>query len=216
MREILKKVQRWLLPPLVAWVGQGILHSILFSCRLRVKGIDHFHAAARGGRCILMLWHNRMAVMTNVLLRNGGQPYRYAAVISNSRDGELLAAMAKTYRQGRAIRVPHLARHRAVKEMINAIQEGTIIMITPDGPRGPAYSVKKGVAFTAKASQALIVPFSWKASRTWVLPTWDKMLIPKPFCTIDAIFGEPICLKDDERPLEDVAASLQRKLLDLI
>jgi len=214
MRKLWKRVQRRLLPPLVAWVGQGIMHLVMLTCRIRFEGLEHLHHTASKKRCILMLWHNRIVIVTHFLLRKARQFY-YAAVISNSRDGDMLDAVARTYRHGRAIRVPHNARHRAVKDIVKHLKEGIVVIITPDGPAGPRYHVKAGVAFTAKATQATILPFSWSASSFWQLPGWDKMMIPKPFSKVVISVGEGIDLSDDHRDVSDIAVTLKEKLLNL-
>src|SRR5262249_37246509 len=113
--------------------------------------------------------------------------------------GDPLARLAESYKSGRAIRVPHNARHHALGQLVNSVKnKGEIIIITPDGPRGPKEVVKPGIILAARETEANVFPFSWHAKRFWQLKTWDEMKIPKPFTTIDVFFGHSVILSKNE------------------
>jgi lysophospholipid acyltransferase (LPLAT)-like uncharacterized protein len=63
---------------------------------------------------------------------------------------------------------------------------------TPDGPRGPSHEVQPGVILMAQKSGALIVPVASSARRRWLLGTWDRYLLPKPFTRAVMLCGEGI------------------------
>ncbi|HRD56379.1 MAG TPA: DUF374 domain-containing protein, partial [Parachlamydiaceae bacterium] len=111
----------------------------------------------------------------------------------------------------------HDARHKALRKMINYLKHGReIVIITPDGPKGPRYQVKPGVALAARESQAKIIPFTWTASRFWQLKTWDKLLLPKPFSKIVIDLGNPISFEKDQAfDLSQASAYLQTSLTSL-
>lgn len=208
-----RKARRAPLNPLAAWLGQGLMWLLYRTCQIEVNGVENLHQSKEKGPCILMLWHNRM-IMVPYSLWHYAADYIYTCVISNSRDGDLLAAMANVYKQGRSLRVPHNARHKALRAMIQRVQKGEILMLTPDGPRGPRYKVKPGITFTAKASGAYVIPFSWSASKFWQLKSWDGLIFPKPFSKIIVEFGTPICSQE----LEDKGAGskfLEERLIQL-
>lgn len=196
-----------------AYLAKCIFRLLLMTCRIHIEGIDCFIALAKKERCILMLWHNRLAPLAYILNKFAPQ-YDYAAFISNSRDGDSLAILADSYRQGRAIRVPHDARHTALCEMIKQMKRGTeIFIITPDGPRGPQYQVKPGIILAAKITQAQIIPLTWSADRFWQFKTWDKLMFPKPFAKLFISLGDPIKFaQDSEQSLEDKINFLQNSL----
>jgi len=157
--------------------------------------MERFSEIASKERCILMLWHNRLVIMPEFLRKYAPQ-FIFCAIISKSRDGELLANVAQSYSSGRTLRVPHNARHHALSKMITQLKQNKEVMVvTPDGPKGPAFHVKPGVVLAAREAPAAIIPFTWSAQRYWQLDTWDKMIIPKPFTKITAKFGDPIHVK---------------------
>ena len=55
---------------------------------------------------------------------------------------------------------------------------GDHIAITPDGPRGPRRVAAPGVAQLAALSGAPVLPCAAQTTRRWVLPTWDRMVVP--------------------------------------
>jgi lysophospholipid acyltransferase (LPLAT)-like uncharacterized protein len=190
-----KAKRRWL-PYFIAYAAKIGVRLILKTCKLKIQGLDHLTSTAKESPCILMLWHNRLVIVAEVLHAFAPQ-FIYTAFISKSRDGDPLALLAESYKSGRALRVPHNARHRALNEMITLLKAGEIILITPDGPRGPRYAIKPGIVMAARQANAKIVPFSWYADDFWQLNTWDKMLVPKPFTTIHVTFGPPHTVTED-------------------
>lgn len=188
------KFKRFILPYPMAYVVKYTLRLILWTCRVDVEGLENFIACSRNHRCVLSLWHNRLAIVPEVLKRfTSGLTFN--AVISKSRDGEPLAILVNSYREGKTIRVAHDDRYGALRQVISSIKHGPdILVITPDGPRGPRYELKPGIVLAARATGAHVVPFSWTANTFWRLKTWDGFMLPKPFSTIRATFGAPVLL----------------------
>lgn len=174
----------------LTWVGHPFLRLIFFSCRVEVRGLEEFHQQVQNSPTYLAIWHNRLALLTSILLKSAPQ-YRYSAVISQSRDGDLIAGLVDSYKQSRAIRIPARARHQGIRQAIASCLGGEIVVITPDGPRGPKYTLKPGIIFAAQTSQASILPITWVCDRYWKLPTWDQLMIPKPFSRCIVSFGTP-------------------------
>ena len=83
--------------------------------------------------------------------------------------------------------------------MIHVLQTKEVLVITPDGPKGPPYKIKKGILFAAAASSSKIFPLTWKASRFWQLPTWDHAQIPKPFSRIAISIGVPVSVSKEKK-----------------
>lgn len=187
----IKYKRRWL-PYLIAYTGKIGMSLLMRTCKLEIKGLNNFIKTAKSYPCILMLWHNRLVVVPGILTKHAPE-FIYTAFISKSRDGDPLALIANSYTNGRVLRVAHNARHQALSQMISQLKNGReIMLVTPDGPRGPRYEVKPGIVLAARESGAQIIPFSWEASRFWQLKTWDGMMIPKPFSTVTVTFGEGV------------------------
>jgi lysophospholipid acyltransferase (LPLAT)-like uncharacterized protein len=178
-------------------IVKGAIKGILLTCRFQVSGMENFVQAASKRKCILMMWHNRLTLVAEIMTRYAPQ-FKYAALISNSKDAEILASHTNSYSIGRAIRVPHDSRAQVLQMMIKYLKYGNeVIIITPDGPRGPAKKVKPGAARAARETGANIIPLSWNASKVWKFNTWDKLMLPKPFSTITVKIGEAVKVEND-------------------
>lgn len=200
-----------ILPYIIAYTAKWCMRVIFWTCKKEVHGLDAFVKTAKEHPCILMLWHNNLIIVPEIVHTFANQ-YIFTAFISNSRDGEPLAILTNSYRIGRVLRVPHNQRHAALHAMISRLRDHKeIIVVTPDGPRGPKYVVKPGIVMAAKATGAHVVPFEWIASKHWELGTWDAMKIPKPFSKIVVTFGEAIVLGDEVKE-EEALEVLQKAL----
>ena len=209
-------IKRHWLPHIFAFSAKMGLRLLLKTCRVRIHGLETFVKTAEKSPCMLMLWHNRFGIGP-VIVNSHAAQFSYTAFMSKSRDGDPLALVAESYKTGRALRVPHNGRHLALSQMIDALKiRREIMIITPDGPRGPRFIVKPGVAMAAKEAGAHIFPFSWNATRFWQLNTWDHMTIPKPFSTIDVVFGDPVQISKDNSLDYQEEVSLLKTSLDSI
>jgi lysophospholipid acyltransferase (LPLAT)-like uncharacterized protein len=65
-----------------------------------------------------------------------------------------------------------------------AIESGRPAIFTADGPRGPIYQTKMGPVKLAQMTGAPIGVFHLQPERAWVIHSWDRFLIPKPFTRI--------------------------------
>jgi len=84
-----------------------------------------------------------------------------------------------------------------------------------DGPRGPKGTVKAGVIRMAQLSQAAIFPVYISPERAWVIGSWDRFLIPKPFSRILIRWDDPIFIPDtlDSRSFEAARLNLENRLV---
>jgi lysophospholipid acyltransferase (LPLAT)-like uncharacterized protein len=211
----LKFKKNWLSYP-IAYLSKFTIRLLLRTCQIEVEGLNQFVEVASRKRCILMLWHNRLGIVSEILYKFAPQ-FIYSAFISKSHDGEPLAILAKSYQAGRAIRVPHNARHQALKMVIDNLKsDRDVIIFTPDGPKGPKYEAKAGIALAATEVDAMIIPFSWQANDYWELSTWDRFRLPKPFSHIKVTWGNPLSFDNGEINNRDVVKKrLKEALVDI-
>ena len=140
-----------------------------------------------------------------------------AILISPSRDGEYIARIAGSLGY-RSVRGSSSRRGMAsLKELVSIGLSGKSVAITPDGPRGPRYSVKPGVLILAQKTGHPITPMAIGLSRFWELPSWDRFRIPKPFCKGYFCWGKPLHVPADadESTLEKLARELRARMIEL-
>jgi len=93
--------------------------------------------------------------------------------------------------------------------MKQELDAGNPVAFTIDGPRGPIYVAKPGPVLLAKKSGHGIVCFYVAVERAWVLKSWDRMMIPKPFSRV-AAWGTPTLYIPAQATDEQMAAFHQQ------
>jgi lysophospholipid acyltransferase (LPLAT)-like uncharacterized protein len=81
---------------------------------------------------------------------------------------------------------------RAADELVTYLKAGYSTLVAPDGPSGPARTLKKGVLHMALQSGVPIVPVRVSASRFLRSNSWDRKMQPLPFSIIQVVVGSPI------------------------
>jgi len=158
---------------------------------------------------IASFWHACMIPATYVC-RNLG----IRVMSSNSYDGEY---MGRIIRKFGFVAVKGSSSRNAVRALLclrRALQEGWTVAFTLDGPRGPRYKVKPGPVALARSSGVPLTMFHMAVDRAWVLNSWDRMMIPKPFSRVLMRFGKLIVVPADvsEEDLERYQEQLQDSL----
>ena len=134
--------------------------------------------------------------MEPFLYQKGRKGHRVAAMISTHGDGELIARLIGYFGFSTVRGSSRRGGAKALVSALRAIDDGCDIAITPDGPKGPRYSIADGIVVISQKKDIPIVPFSYTASRYWQLSSWDKFVIPNPFSTITYTMGDPFFVTD--------------------
>lgn len=141
---------------------------------------------------VFAFWHNRLLLM----------PYFYPKILpgrqltvmmSMSRDGQITTGLAKRFgiqaARGSSSREGLKAFMTLARKLKN---EGGDVAITPDGPRGPLYSMHTGILQLAEAGGVPITPVTCHYEKKWELKSWDRFQIPKPFSRCRLVVGEQV------------------------
>lgn len=141
-------------------------------------------------RFVGALWHNRLLLLPFAIRRFIPQR-QGAALISASRDGAWLAKLVRRF--GFSVVRGSSSRRgaAAMLQLAEVIASGHDVVITPDGPRGPAYRPGGGIILLAQKTGARIVPLNLEFSRCWRLASWDRFILPRPFARVRFILGPP-------------------------
>ncbi|MFC1888404.1 lysophospholipid acyltransferase family protein [Thermodesulfobacteriota bacterium] len=185
-----------IVPPLTAL----IIKLACLTCRVvGVEGEERDRDAVggHGGRAVYCTWHQRMFYHFHYFGSLG-----VTMMISRSRDGEWAARTAhhlgfKNVRGSTSKRGVSKGGAEAWRELIERVEEGESAGMLVDGPTGPPREVKRGAVLIASKTGAPMIPEMWGCDRAWVLNTWDRYMIPKPFSRIHVIHGEPIYVPPD-------------------
>jgi lysophospholipid acyltransferase (LPLAT)-like uncharacterized protein len=207
------RFKRWFVPLFVAYfVDAFLLRGILATCKIEIVGLERFLSTASSSPTILACWHNRLPLCSYAIWRWASH-LNFDAVISHSGDGKIVNAIVERLSNMRIISVPHDARHQALRQIIQTLKvDKRILLVTPDGPRGPRYRCKPGTVVAAEAADATVFGATWSASRFFQLSSWDKMMFPLPFSHIIIRLSEPITF-DSEDTLKGKREHLDEQLV---
>jgi hypothetical protein len=202
------KVDSWRARILLG-LGFGLYRLWARTLQLRVEDPHDVIEFVRRQPVIFAIWHNRLLMLPRVF--DPSFPTRQSyGLISASRDGDFIANWIERSGYGTIRGSSSRKGVIALRNLMDTLAANGNVLFTPDGPRGPVYQVSQGVIFLAQKSGAPIVPIHMEYSSCWRLKSWDRFVVPKPFATLRAIFGEPITIP----PLEN-AEQFEREQLRL-
>jgi lysophospholipid acyltransferase (LPLAT)-like uncharacterized protein len=173
---------------IAAPVAAGLLVALGATWRIvRLRLHERDALLDRGERCIFALWHAHLLPLAFTHRRRS-----VALLISQHRDGELIARIIARlgYLTGRGSSTR--GGEEGIREMLGHAEEGRLLGLTPDGPRGPARRVKPGIVYLASRTGFPVLPVAAAAKGEWVLDSWDRFRIPFPFTTVVVAYGAPI------------------------
>jgi lysophospholipid acyltransferase (LPLAT)-like uncharacterized protein len=178
---------------------------------IRIRAINEdiiFNHLEGGKKAIVAIWHQRIILILSYAKRFGS--YRPSVMISQSRDGETIARIAKRLN----FRPVRGSSSRGGKEalgiMIADLAQHPLAAHVLDGPRGPRGVIKPGLIVMAQSSGVPVLPVYISVDKAWVLNSWDRTLIPKPFSTITVRWGDPIYVP--EMPGEETFESTRKQI----
>ena len=163
------------------------------------------------------LWHNRLLISPFVLRRFFPQRHG-AALISASRDGDLLADAVQRFGYDVVRGSSSRLGASAILQLTQVLAAGGDVVITPDGPRGPAYELGPGIIFLAQKSGAAVLPMNLEYSRCWRLGSWDRFIVPRPFAKVRVLINRPHNVKSTTTPeeFEGERLALQNTMMELV
>ncbi len=139
---------------------------------------------------VAAFWHGSMFVgwFLHRPLK-GGQT---SALVSQSKDGEFLSTILERWKYSMIRGSSHIGGKEAMQLMVDAVNNGSALAITPDGPRGPIREMKMGAIRTAQRTNVPLVLAGIAMKTKKHLRSWDRFEVPMPFSTIAVHYSDPI------------------------
>lgn len=205
----IKKFPNW-----IYWLPAKLLNAY-FHLFFRFEIVDPFDLASKATGKIPVTWHNRLLFFPVAFPAH--QRRRTLAVVSASRDGQYLTDFIRQFELGSLRGSSKRGGANALLGALHAIEAGYHVAFTPDGPRGPRYTMKLGPLHLASRTGHEIVPIAINVSRCWQLKSWDGFQIPKPFSSVKLVLGEPIAVPPalNEEQLEEYRVKVENALREI-
>lgn len=204
----------------LAWAVAGYIELCIATLRWRFENrapVDAAMTAPEG--LIALFWHGRITQGTACRPLLGDKPRR--VMISLSRDGGFIARAAER------LRIPPIrgstARDgdgggkggsAAFREALAFIRAGGVMILTPDGPRGPVETLPIGPVRLAGAARSPVFLMSLAARPSITMGSWDRAQIPLPFARAIVVLEGPLPPPDGADParLEAIRADWQARM----
>ena len=194
---------------LIVWAGYWFIRLLGPTLRVSVSYEEGAQKTLAERPLVASFWHSCIIPATYIFRDMG-----IRVMSSYSYDGEYMGRIIKRFGfvavKGSSSRNPI----RALLGLRRALDEGWTVAFTFDGPRGPRHKVKPGPVGLGKSSGLPLTSFHAAVDKAWVLNSWDRMMIPRPFSRVLVRVGRLIPVPQDasEADLERCTAELQTTL----
>ncbi len=186
----------------------GYLFMRTLHATLRVRHVRAHHIDGTP-RHIIAFWHENILLSLHSRWRKPT-----TAMISRSKDGEIVARVLSFYGAETARGSSTRGGEIALREVLRDIRAGRNIAVTPDGPKGPRRVVKEGVVYVAQVSGLPVVPFYFTAKAKKRLRSWDGQIVPRPMTRALFVYGAPISVPRDG-DVEEWRLKIERQMNEL-
>jgi lysophospholipid acyltransferase (LPLAT)-like uncharacterized protein len=196
---------------LITWAGYLAIRAIGPTIRFAVSWEEGSPGSLEARPFVYSFWHSCM-IPAMYLWRD----LNIRVMSSDSFDGEYTGRIMQKFGFVKVRGSSSRFAVRAVLGMRQALEQGWIAAFTLDGPRGPRHVVKPGPAVLARATGVPMAMFHIALTDAWVLNTWDRLMVPKPFSRALMRVGPTISVRADadeaqrEEALQRLQASLDR------
>jgi lysophospholipid acyltransferase (LPLAT)-like uncharacterized protein len=163
---------------------------------------------------IFCFWHQCVVPCTVYFRRSGA-----VILISRSFDGELITRVLRLFGFDAVRGSSSRGAREGLLGLGRVIETGGTAIFTADGPRGPIYQTKMGPIKLAQMTGAPIGAFHLEPERAWVMRSWDRFLIPKPFTRICVSWAKAVrvpaelATEDFEPKRQELNAAIERARL---
>lgn len=163
----------------VGLVGAGLVRLWFITMRVRLVGFrldGRIPLPPESG--IYVLWHQRLFMPAGFFRKSG-----FRVVISQHSDGEMIARVLKRLGMDPVRGSSTRGGAKVVRELLreDAQRSRLFIVITSDGPKGPARRFQAGAIYLASRTGLPIYANAITIKSFWCLPSWDNFFLPKPF-----------------------------------
>jgi lysophospholipid acyltransferase (LPLAT)-like uncharacterized protein len=203
--------------PRIVWM---LFSLIGFTWRFEIvaeEGAEPLPFGEGAGAEIFCFWHQCVLPCTVYFRRTHA-----TILISRSFDGELITRTLQLF----GFRAVRGSSSRGSREGLlglkKVIENGDTAIFTADGPRGPIYRTKAGPVKLAALTGARIGAFHLEPEHAWVMKSWDRFLVPRPFTRIVVSWSRwtyvPTDLTDAdfESKREELNAAIERARLNAL
>jgi lysophospholipid acyltransferase (LPLAT)-like uncharacterized protein len=167
------------LVPRIVWALLSIIGRTWRFEVIAEEGVTPVVFGQKAGPEIYCFWHQCVLPCSMYFRKSGA-----VILISRSFDGELITRILQMFGFDAVRGSSSRGAREGLLGLNDVIESGRTAIFTADGPRGPIYQTKMGPIKLAQTTGAPIGAFHLQPESAWVMNSWDRFLIPKPFTRI--------------------------------
>ena len=211
MKSILSKILRNTITQVIlAFIAFAYIKFIYATSRWEFKNKEIFQKYIdKKQPFIVSFWHGNLLMLACALQWK----IPVYMLISNHRDGKIISKIIGYFGIQTIAGSTNKKGFEAVRQILQVIKQGSVIGITPDGPRGPREEISDGVLQIARLAQVDIIPLAYSCKPMKILRTWDHFRVARPFCKGGFVVGTPITPSED---LEVLRISLKKAMDEVV
>jgi lysophospholipid acyltransferase (LPLAT)-like uncharacterized protein len=161
---------------LITWAGFLIIRLIGPTLRFAISFEEGGPAGLDTRPLVISFWHSCMFPAIYI-----SRDLQIRVMSSDSFDGEYTGRIIRKFGFVKVRGSSSRGAVRALLGMRRELEQGWAVAFTIDGPRGPRYVAKPGPVLLARSTRVPMVAFHIAVENAWVLNTWDRLMIPRPF-----------------------------------
>lgn len=194
----------------VARIAWAYIHFVKLTSRWTILHQDRIQTYVDSGKpVIVVFWHNRLFL--NALGWTYDKPFHM--LISKHTDGRLISQVMTNFGINTIEGSTNKNGTAALRSMVKTLKLGETVGITPDGPRGPRFSISDGTLALARLSGADIIPGVTSSSRRKIIGSWDRFLLALPFSKACFVWGDPIKFNPAKEAMDDNRTAIYNGLM---
>lgn len=192
MKFLLKKfIKTWPGQWVIALMIDVYILLVRLTCRFHVQNAETVQELKNQDKpFIIAIWHGRLLLMPYLFPKKT----KARAVISDHSDGRIVKFAAKAFGFKTIVGSSTKGGVRAFREMVETLNSGESLFITPDGPKGPRGTFQAGAAEAARMTGAPLVPVSISGTPAKFFKSWDKFMLPKLYSDIHIYYHAPLTI----------------------
>ncbi|MDP6849915.1 MAG: lysophospholipid acyltransferase family protein [Planctomycetota bacterium] len=207
-----KKIRRRTHLFLVRWFGPLFFRTLEATWKVKRAGLEN--GPESGEPLVYAIWHESIPIGVPLLRKMG-----LCVMVSHHHDGELIERVIRRFGYLTARGSSTRGGVGAIRKMLRDASVSNGLVITPDGPQGPAHTIAPGLFFVAAVTRRPMVAIGYASSKSWrVTKSWDKMIFPKPGAKVGIAFSKPFHVPrnvlEDEQVKEEAIANLAQAFED--
>jgi lysophospholipid acyltransferase (LPLAT)-like uncharacterized protein len=143
---------------------------------------------------------------------------RPVALVSSSKDGSLLSRLLQDWGYTVVLGSSSKGGKEALDQLVHEASS-KVVLITPDGPRGPLHQAKPGAVIAAHRAGVPLILVRMSTSRSKVFArSWDRFQLPLPFAKVDLHVDDQWSIPADasREQLDSMITAMNNRMKSLV